>query len=203
MYTVFIGDNQISFPCHIEDCQGAVIMDPTPDMISGVIQDCNCKGNVKISLFSHDREELIDIFDKKFIKIQAAGGIVRHKTTGRILFIHRGDLWDLPKGWLEDGESVESGAMREVMEETGIKNLEIEGYVYTSRHAYMLKGKWAMKITHWYAMSTDDVELSPQLEEGIDEARWYDREDLDNPLGNTYASIRNTFSHYRKKYMKE
>ena len=55
MYTVFIGDNQISFPCHIEDCQGAVIMDPTPDMISGVIQDCNCKGNVKISLFSHDR----------------------------------------------------------------------------------------------------------------------------------------------------
>ena len=203
MYTVFIGDNQISFPSRMEDCQGAVIIDPTPSMISGVIQDCHCKGNVKISLFSYNRDELIEIFDKNFIQIQAAGGIVRQNRTNDILFIYRGDMWDLPKGWMEEGESAEEGAVREVMEETGLKNLKNEGYVYTSRHAYILKGKWAMKVTHWYAMSTDDELLSPQLEEGIDEARWYPVDEIDKPLSATYASIRNTFSYYKKKYIKE
>jgi 8-oxo-dGTP diphosphatase len=54
--------------------------------------------------------------------VRAAGGIVVDDA-GRVLVVHRphhGD-WSLPKGKLEDGESWEEAAVREVEEETGLR----------------------------------------------------------------------------------
>ena len=59
--------------------------------------------------------------------VRAAGGIVwRPGPSGgprEILVIHRAryDDWSLPKGKLDPGESVADGAMREVLEETGLR----------------------------------------------------------------------------------
>jgi 8-oxo-dGTP diphosphatase len=53
--------------------------------------------------------------------IRAAGGVVVRD--GSVLLVHRPeyDDWSLPKGKLEEGESWEQGALREVEEETGLR----------------------------------------------------------------------------------
>jgi 8-oxo-dGTP diphosphatase len=53
--------------------------------------------------------------------IRAAGGIVVRD--GRVLLVHRPqyDDWTIPKGKVEEGESWEDGALREVEEETGLR----------------------------------------------------------------------------------
>ena len=53
--------------------------------------------------------------------VRAAGGLIVRD--GRVLLVHRpqhGD-WSFPKGKLEDGESWEQAALREVEEETGLR----------------------------------------------------------------------------------
>ena len=45
-----------------------------------------------------------------------------------ILLIYRNGVWDLPKGKIEFGESYEDAALREVAEETGVKNLYLKNF---------------------------------------------------------------------------
>jgi 8-oxo-dGTP diphosphatase len=54
-------------------------------------------------------------------RVRAAGGLVVRD--GTVLVVHRPryDDWSLPKGKLEDGESFEEAALREVREETGVE----------------------------------------------------------------------------------
>ena len=57
-------------------------------------------------------------------QILAAGGLVTN-AQGEILWIFRRGFWDLPKGKLDDGETIQSCAIREVEEETGIQNIKL------------------------------------------------------------------------------
>ena len=54
----------------------------------------------------------------KYKKITAAGGIVLKDS--KIAVIFRNEKWDLPKGHVDFGETIEAAALREVEEETGI-----------------------------------------------------------------------------------
>lgn len=61
--------------------------------------------------------------DKKLRVVLAAGGVLWRRNGGsvRIALIRRnryGEEWSLPKGKLEEGESFEMAALREVLEET-------------------------------------------------------------------------------------
>ena len=66
----------------------------------------------------------------------SAGAIVVER--GRCLLIRRGTEWAFPKGHLEEGESAEEAARREVAEETGI---EIELLAPLGSTTYDFKGK--------------------------------------------------------------
>ena len=125
--------------------------------------------------------------------IVAAGGVVTNNA-GKVLFIFRNDKWDLPKGKLDKGESIEDCAIREVIEETGVKELRIENFLKTTYHIFNNHGKPTLKQVHWYAMTTDYAgPLKPEKKEGIVKAKWKGPNKIKEALQNSYANIKILF----------
>jgi 8-oxo-dGTP pyrophosphatase MutT (NUDIX family) len=103
--------------------------------------------------------------------VRAAGGVL-HRTRDdgavEVLVIHRpryGD-WTLPKGKLEEGESVEDAALREVSEETGIR-AEIERRI--GETAYKDRRGRPKRVTY-FSMRPVSGKFAPNDE--VDEIRW-------------------------------
>ena len=99
--------------------------------------------------------------------VRAAGGVVARE--GAVLVVHRPryDDWSLPKGKLEDGESWEEAALREVREETGVGCRllrELDDDHYTDR-----KGR--PKRVRWWLMEAIALDLREPDDE-VDEVRW-------------------------------
>jgi len=137
----------------------------------------------------HDLEELKKAFFKKFKLIQAAGGLVQNER-GEILMILRRGKWDLPKGKLDKGESLEECAVREVEEETGLQNIELVAPLLVTYHTYHEGTKFILKESHWYSMRVSgEQKLIPQTEEDILETRWVRPEDAKGLGKETFPSI--------------
>ncbi len=118
----------------------------------------------------------------------AAGGIV--VADGKFVSIVRHGIPDLPKGHIEQGETPEVAAMREVEEETGIVNLKIVKALPSTWHCYLEHGQWTLKRTYWYLMSTaETIQATPQAEEGITEIKLIGNEKVEIFLKNTFRSI--------------
>jgi 8-oxo-dGTP diphosphatase len=102
-------------------------------------------------------------------EVLAAGGVVV-RDDGRIAVIHRPryDDWSLPKGKLDPGEGFEDGAVREVLEETGVRGRitgELESTSYADR-----KGR--EKLVRWYRMELDGDPSDFAPNDEVDELRW-------------------------------
>jgi len=145
----------------------------------------------QLYLYHAKEEKMWALFYEIFKVIEAAGGIVRQRSSGKYLFIYRNDKWDLPKGRIEEDEAVRTAAMREVEEETGVAGLAITAALPTTLHLFHRNGKYRLKKTYWYAMETDfDEALIPQEEEGIQKVEWVAKEEVPNLYSNIYANIR-------------
>lgn len=128
-------------------------------------------------------------FKANYKLVEAAGGLVQNEA-GDWLFIYRNEMWDLPKGKLEKGESIEECAVREVAEECGIEEPTIICPLSTTYHTYPLKGKRILKPTYWYLMkSSDTSELVPQTEEGILEVKWVSTKEAKELAKGSFGSI--------------
>jgi ADP-ribose pyrophosphatase YjhB (NUDIX family) len=147
-----------------------------------------------VAFVSNDLEKDWKIFLKEFEVIEAAGGKVIN-LNNETLFIYRFDKWDLPKGHIENGENREAAAVREVEEECGISGLEIVNPLETTFHGfYNRKNTLCLKVTYWYAMKTSySGKLVPQIEEGITQVVFKDKNDTDLALENTYENIKLLF----------
>lgn len=121
--------------------------------------------------------------------IEAAGGVVMN-SKNEYLFIYRNDVWDLPKGKIEENEDTATAALREVREECGIEILEFKEYLCRTYHIYKHKNHFVLKETYWYTMFTDQAKFTPQLEEGITEVVWIAGHKLDSILAHSYANIK-------------
>lgn len=108
------------------------------------------------------------------VPVTAAGGFVLRESDGdfELLLIFRRGVWDLPKGKLDSGETVEECAIREVCEEVGIENVAITRPLGTTIHGYRHNGVYAVKTTHWFAMRTDEESFTPQRKEKIEKVEW-------------------------------
>ncbi|MEP6465115.1 MAG: NUDIX domain-containing protein [Parafilimonas sp.] len=124
-------------------------------------------------------------------KIIAAGGLIVNDKHELLMIFRRGK-WDLPKGKLDEGESIKDCALREVKEETGLQNVTIENFLGETFHEYFntYTNENVIKETHWYKMhATADQPLIPQTEEDIEIIEWVDAKDVMQKLGNTYPNI--------------
>lgn len=132
-------------------------------------------------------------------KILAAGGLVTNEKQELLMMFRRGK-WDLPKGKLDEGESLETCAVREVEEETGIRKLELENLIGITYHEYFDKysNEDVIKETHWFAMkTTGKPKLIPQTEEDIEKIIWADEEALQECLKNTYPNIEEIIAKFK------
>ena len=135
-------------------------------------------------------DDLKKAFFKQFTLIEAAGGIVQNDKK-EILFIYRLNKWDLPKGKVEKGEDLETCAVREVEEETGVTNLTVQNKIGETYHTYNAFGKHFLKTTHWYYLTClSEQTLVPQTEEDIVALDWVKAKKIQEPLSNTYPSIK-------------
>lgn len=120
-------------------------------------------------------------------EVSAGGVVFRLRDDGgfdvALILTHEG-RWQLPKGWIEDGEQAERAAAREVREEAGV-DAEIVGpldtieYWYTSR--YGDQPARVHKLVHFFLLrylagSTNDHDHE------VTEARWADIDEADRML---------------------
>lgn len=100
-------------------------------------------------------------------EVLAAGGLVT-RDDARIAVVHRPryDDWSLPKGKLDEGESLEEAALREVWEETGLK-CSITGTLGDTNYRDRKDRK---KLVRYYEMRAEEGEFTPNDE--VDELRW-------------------------------
>lgn len=104
----------------------------------------------------------------------SAGGVVvgRRGTEALVALIqtHGKTRFGLPKGTIDDGETSEQAAVREVREETGLEasilcHLDEIDYVFRA-HQILVH-----KFVDYYLMKYVEGELVPQLEE-VDDVSW-------------------------------
>ena len=99
--------------------------------------------------------------------VRAAGGVIVRD--GRVALVHRPkyDDWALPKGKLEEGESWEDAALREVWEETRIRGAlreELSPVEYTDP-----KGR-PKTVRYWRMEALEEGDFTPNSE--IDDLLW-------------------------------
>jgi 8-oxo-dGTP pyrophosphatase MutT (NUDIX family) len=145
---------------------------------------------IHAGVFLHeDADAVLKAFKKKLLLVKAAGGLV-HTNDNDLLLIFRRGKWDLPKGKLDDHEDLETCAIREVKEETGLVNVQIEQPLCITYHTYHQDGKHILKESHWYLMkAAKQSNLLPQLEEDIAKCEWVAVDQLTPYMENTHASI--------------
>lgn len=113
------------------------------------------------------------------IEVSAGGVIYRERESGGhdvCLIAGRGKKrWQLPKGWIEPGETKEEAAAREVREETGLAGeveLPIESIDFWYVSKFGAKPERRHKFVHHFLLRY----LSGSIEDHdheVDEARWF------------------------------
>jgi 8-oxo-dGTP pyrophosphatase MutT (NUDIX family) len=121
----------------------------------------------------------------KSIPPRAAGAVVYRRTEQgvRILVLRAYKNWDFPKGLVEPGETELDAARREVLEETGIAELDYpfgEEYKETLPYA-------ARKIARYYLAETRQAEIKLPVSGELGrpehhEYRWVSFEDAEELL---------------------
>jgi ADP-ribose pyrophosphatase YjhB (NUDIX family) len=123
----------------------------------------------------------------KTVSETSAGGLVvdRSGDRPRAVLIGRLDrrgklLWSLPKGHVEEGESPEAAARREVEEETGIRGRVLDE-LGTIDFWFMAEGRRIHKTVHHFLLEAESGELSDADVE-VDEVAWVPLEQLHERL---------------------
>ena len=125
----------------------------------------------------------------------SAGGVLVRRVQGRwwVAAIrprrehHQRDVWALPKGLIDPGETGAETAVREVAEETGLAG-RLDGKLGDVRYVYTRRGVRVFKVVSFFLLryTTGRIgELPPGMELEVAEARWLPLEDAPRLLAYT------------------
>lgn len=193
MYKVFVNDIPIILSTEPDLGEKYVSFPLKEVKLKRIIKKINRGKLLYVNLYHVKKEKLLKHLFKKLPVVTAGGGMVLNPQK-EVLFIYRNGRWDLPKGKVEKNESIEAGAIREVEEETGVKNLKISKFLQTTYHVFQRKGRYRLKVTYWYEMTTDYTgELIPEEKEGIKKVKWKNMEKAQKALKKSYANIKLLF----------
>lgn len=172
MYKVFVNEKKLLLSKQSENLEKTLGYENVTslEIALDLLENTSVK---ELNVFGENIDEIWLQFQSLFRIIEAAGGIVNNPQ-GDILFIKRLGKWDLPKGKMEKGESREESAVREIEEETGLRDVELVTFINTTYHIYVERnGDKILKCTHWFEMNFNGEDTSkPQIEEGITEVAW-------------------------------
>lgn len=109
------------------------------------------------------------------VEATSCGGVIIFR--GKILLLYKNyknryEGWVLPKGTVEEGETHEMTALREVKEEAGIK-AHIIDYIGKSQYTFNTYNDIVSKDVHWFLMSSDSYYSKPQREEFFVDSGYY------------------------------
>lgn len=128
---------------------------------------------------------------------KSCGCIVMNEKKEILLVHHNKEHWDLPKGHVEEGETEEQTAAREVKEETNI-DVEINNrYRYTTK--YSPKEDVMKEVIYFLAKSISENKKA-QLEE-VSEVKWFEFEDAINKI--TYDNSREVLTKLKEDLNKK
>ncbi len=187
---ILLTDDYESFQHHHPVSNAHVMFECTREKLERCI-DLLMISELQHVLIIGDVSENLTAIKHTFKQITAGGGVVQNQKDD-FLFIYRRGKWDLPKGKAEEGEVIEDCALREVMEETGVRQLEMIRPLCTTYHLYF-DHEFIFKETYWFLMKSNDRLLRPQAEEGISKVLWVNSRNMRKQLQNTYESIRDIF----------
>ena len=190
MHIVYVGNKPIILTSEIKKETNFKSFLLKTVKIEEVIQLLNTTSLEAVHLIHKNPKKLLKLFCDLLPCVVAGGGKVYNEKQ-ELLYIFRDGKWDLPKGKTEKNESIETTAIREVEEETGVANLEITKTLPITYHIFKRNGNYKIKITHWFEMTTNyDGKLVPQENEGITKVAWLDQKASEEALTNSYANIR-------------
>lgn len=176
-----------------------------PHDLDGALHAVALTHENRATFVTKDLGAVWDHYCAGFTFVQAAGGAVTDEN-GRLLVMHRRNSWDLPKGKVDQDEGIPAAAVREVMEECGLKAVRIDprfnasgrGLLCSTWHTYDHKGKHFLKRTDWFLMrSTSAEKLIAQEEEDITEVRWMTTVELDANREGFYPTLHEVIEAWR------
>ena len=116
---------------------------------------------------------------------QSIQEIVREPTSGGIVFRRKGtnveilliqdakERWTIPKGHIEEGETAQQTARREIGEEAGLKNVEVLGWLGKIHFHYRRVDKLVLMTTQIYLVRALGDTSAIQKEEWMKDIRWF------------------------------
>lgn len=99
---------------------------------------------------------------------KSAGAVIFRRQNKKIYYLllhYASGHWDFPKGHIEKGEELKETVEREVLEETGIKDIKfIEGFKEWIKYFYKMKDKNIFKIVTFFLAETKTEKVKISFE---------------------------------------
>ena len=107
------------------------------------------------------------------------------------------DRWTIPKGHIEPGETAKQAAVREIGEESGIKNVDVLAWLGKIHFKYRRLEKLVLMTTQVYLVQSLDNSEHPTKEKWMNGIRWFSFADALDAI--EYADIEKLMLIAKKK----
>ncbi len=102
-----------------------------------------------------------------------AGGVIVGPDKRIVLVFQHSKTWGIPKGGVENGEEIETAAVRELNEETGLENLHLIKKLGIFRRPSALD-KNDIRTIHLFLFKAGEVKFNPK---DVDKPEWFSFEE--------------------------